>query len=68
MSEDRFEALETQLAFQEDLIQKLDAALADQQQQIFDLRLQLKHASGQIEAMVGQPSDQQSPEPPPPHY
>ncbi|HIG39818.1 MAG: SlyX family protein [bacterium] len=68
MSEDRFVTLETQLAFQEDMIQKLDDALAEQQKQILDIKVQLKYANSQIEAMEGQMPDQQAPEPPPPHY
>ena len=68
MSEHRFIALETQLAFQEDMIQKLDDALAEQQKQILDIKVQLKYATSQIEAMEAQVPDQQSPEPPPPHY
>jgi len=68
MIEDRFVALETQLAFQEDMIQKLDDALAQQQKQILDIKVQLKYATSQIEAMEGQMPDQQPAEPPPPHY
>jgi SlyX protein len=67
MSEARFEDLETQLAFQEDLIQKLDDALADQQQQIFDLKIQLQYVTDQIHAAEA-PKQDDLPEPPPPHY
>jgi len=66
MSEDRFESLETKIAFQEDLIQKLDDALLDQQKQILDLRIQLRHVSNQVKDMESFTPD--SPEPPPPHY
>ena len=66
MSEERFESLETKIAFQEDLIQKLDDALLDQQKQILDLRIQLRHVSNQVKDMERFTPD--SPEPPPPHY
>ena len=64
--EQRFEQLETRVAFQEDMIQKLDDALISQQKQILDLQILLKHVSSQIESMENQFPD--SPEPPPPHY
>jgi len=64
--EQRFEALETRLAFQEDTIGKLDDALVSQQQQILDLQLQLKFLSSQIESLDNH--DSAAPEPPPPHY
>ena len=66
MSEDRLEALEMKLVFQEDIIQKLDDALASQQQQILDLQVQLKYLNGQLQAVENQMPD--VPEPPPPHY
>ncbi|MDG1203780.1 MAG: SlyX family protein [Pseudomonadales bacterium] len=66
MSEERFESLETKIAFQEDLIQKLDDALSDQQKQILELRVQLRHVSSQVEDMESFIPD--APEPPPPHY
>lgn len=68
MSEERFESLETKIAFQEDLIQKLDDALSDQQQQILDLRVQLQHVSSQVKEMESFAPDSSEPEPPPPHY
>ena len=54
------------MAFQEDMIQKLDDALISQQKQILDLQILLKHVGNQIESMENQFPD--SPEPPPPHY
>jgi SlyX protein len=64
--EKRFEALETQLAFQEHLIQKLDDALGSQQQQLLDIQRQLELMMDQIKTMekVGP----EAPETPPPHY
>ena len=64
--EQRFELLETRLAFQEDMIQKLDDALISQQKQILDLQILLKHVSSQVETMENSVPD--STEPPPPHY
>ncbi len=66
MGNDRFEELETKIAFQEDVIHKLDDALASQQQQIMDLQTQLKHVTSQLKTLEAQFPD--SPEPPPPHY
>ncbi|MCS5574337.1 MAG: SlyX family protein, partial [Pseudomonadales bacterium] len=47
MSEDRIARLEEQIAFQEDVIQKLDGALADQQKQLME-------AERKIELMIQQ--------------
>lgn len=66
MGNDRFEELETKIAFQEDVIHKLDDALASQQQQIMDLQIQLKHVTSQLKTLETQLPD--SAEPPPPHY
>ena len=65
---DRIEALETKLAFQEDVIHKLDDALISQQQQIMDLQRQLKWLGAQMKELEHHLPDQQVPEPPPPHY
>ena len=62
----RFEMLETRVAFQEETIQKLDDALISQQKQILDLQMLLKHVSNQLETMENSFPD--SPEAPPPHY
>ena len=67
MSEDRIARLEEQIAFQEDVIQKLDDALADQQKQIME-------AERKIELMIQQlrKLEANQPAPPddekPPHY
>lgn len=58
------EALETQLAFQEHLIQKLDDALGSQQQQLLDMQRQIELLMEQIKMM----EKPESPESPPPHY
>lgn len=67
MSEDRFEALESKAAFQEDLIQQLDDAVIAQQRQISELQHQLKMLRSEFRSLENQmPAD--APEPPPPHY
>lgn len=68
MTDARFVELETKMAFQEDLIQKLDDAVANQQQQIFELQTLVKYLSSQIKEVEGQLPDSDAPEPPPPHY
>ena len=67
MSEERILRLEEQLAFQEDVIQKLDDAVADQQQQLMvaerkiDLLVQQLQ---KLEASQPAPPDDEKP----PHY
>ncbi len=63
---DRFENLETKLAFQEDLIQKLDDALGSQQQQIIEMQNQITRVVEHLKSMENSLPDE--PEPPPPHY
>lgn len=62
--------LQTQLAFQEDVIERLDGALAAQQQEILDLRRQLewlrerqRALETQDPARAASPADEK-----PPHY
>ena len=62
--------LETKLAFVEDTVRALDAALATQQQYMLQLhqelealRIRLREQGARLDAMT--PSE---PEPPPPHY
>jgi len=64
--EARIEALESKLAFQEDLIAQLNDALVGQQNRIDQLEVWLKVLAQQIRIGLdpGQPSD----ESPPPHY
>lgn len=67
MSDKRFEELETRIAFQEDLLQKLDDALAGQQKQLFDLQARLALVTEQVrelEPTVDQDPDSERP----PHY
>jgi SlyX protein len=60
--------LETQLAFQEDVIEQLNRALADQQMQMDKLTFQVKHLVDRVKQL--QPSNiaDASEETPPPHY
>ncbi|MFT7133370.1 MAG: SlyX protein [Cyclobacteriaceae bacterium] len=67
MSDDRFTELEMKLAFQDDVIHKLDEALIDQQQQIMALQRQVKLLGNEVRTLDAQTGSQQ-PEPPPPHY
>ncbi|MFT4720601.1 MAG: SlyX protein [Candidatus Azotimanducaceae bacterium] len=67
MSDDRFTELEMKLAFQEEVIHKLDEALIDQQQQIMALQRQVKLLGNEVRTLDAQTGSQQ-PEPPPPHY
>ena len=61
MSEDRITRLEEQIAFQEDVIQKLDDALADQQKQLME-------AERKIELMIQQLRKLEANQPAPPDY
>lgn len=66
MNESRFDAIETQAAFQEELLQKLDEALASQQRQILDLKEQLRIMGEQVRSLeAGLPPIEDTP---PPHY
>lgn len=70
MDEDEFqfllEDLQTKLAFQEDLIQKLDDALGSQQRQLLDMDRRVELLMEQIKMMEN--TIPASPESPPPHY
>ncbi len=67
VTEGRLLELETRVAFQEDTIQKLDDALAAQQQQIMDLERQVHLLGTQIKEIEIVPANT-GPEAPPPHY
>ena len=66
MTEQRLENLESRLAFQEDLIQKLDDALGSQQQQLLKMQHRLELLIEQIKLV--EQSIPESPDSPPPHY
>lgn len=65
--DEKFEALETRQAFQDDLLAKLDDALSGQQKQIFDLKAEVRRLSERVrelEAMLPDVEDDGRP----PHY
>ncbi|MCB1692438.1 MAG: SlyX family protein [Pseudomonadales bacterium] len=66
MSESRFEAIETRLAFQEDLLGKLDDALVSQQKQILELREQVRVLGQQLADLEASAPVQEDSRPP--HY
>ena len=60
------EALEIRLAFQDDLLQKLDNALASQQQQLMALEHRIKILTEQLKKVDLWPGEEEHE--PPPHY
>lgn len=69
MMEKRFEDLETRMAFQEDLIEKLDAVVAGQQQRIGELEKMLELLVGRYRELAEEVQSQIShKDEPPPHY
>ena len=60
------EDLQSQIAFQEDMIQKLDAALGEQQQELLALKRVIRELTQQIRQIESvQPEDTDQT---PPHY
>ena len=67
MSEDRIARLEEQVAFQEDVIQKLDDALADQQKQLMEAERKIELMIQQLQKLeANQPASPDDEKPP--HY
>ena len=64
---DSVEALEIKVSFQDELLQQLDDALGQQQQEILLLKEQLRVLSEQVR-LLGDSESKTSVEPPPPHY
>lgn len=64
----RLDTLESQTAFQEDIIDQLNVELAEHQAQIADLKYQLQLLAGRIKDLVPNNIAKQEDEPPPPHY
>jgi SlyX protein len=66
--QERIEALETKLTFQEDTIQVLNDALIEQQARIDHLEAMLKLVSERVLTTPEEAQNESAPEPPPPHY
>ena len=66
--QERIEALETKLTFQEDTIQVLNDALIEQQARIDHLEAMLKLVSERVLNAPDEVQNESAPEPPPPHY
>ena len=64
----RLEALETRLAYQDQTIEELNAALTGQWQEIDKLRRQLVLLEAELRATAEAGLVSGAPEPPPPHY
>lgn len=60
--------VQTQLAYQEDMVRELNDALALQQQEILVLRRQLQLLKQRQDDMASEPTGPDSPDEPPPHY
>ncbi len=68
VGESRFEDMESRIAFQEDLLQKLDDALGQQQQQIFELKEDIRRLNEIIVNLEGALPAPGEDDGPPPHY
>jgi|TARA_B100001094_G_C17773466_1_gene596180 uncharacterized coiled-coil protein SlyX len=67
--DEKIRLLEERIAFQEDILQKVDDAAGDQQKQIIGLEKQLKYLLGQFRKLESISSDEgSSEEQKPPHY
>lgn len=60
--------LEMKVMFQEDLIERLNQSVVEQQQQIHDLQFQMKHVVDKVKAMSASQVASENEETPPPHY
>ncbi len=60
--------LQTQLSFQEDIVQQLNEVVTRQQGDIDDLRQELNILKQQIQVMISNQLDSQEENIPPPHY
>jgi SlyX protein len=66
---DRLIELESRIAFQEDAIERLSTAVAEQQAHISRLREELQRLARQVRSMAHSPlGAAPGEEPPPPHY
>jgi SlyX protein len=64
----RIAELETQLAFQDDLLQSLNKVVIRQEEQLGQLALEVKSLREQVSSIAAEPARPNSEEPPPPHY
>lgn len=62
------EQLQMKVAFQEDTIEKLSSALADQQKRIEQLTFQMQHLIDKLQQVSASNIADASEETPPPHY
>ncbi len=69
-TDDRFEAIETRQAFQDDAVQKLDDALDYQTRKVLELERIVSRLLERVESLEQAMEDAQSPQDdgPPPHY
>ncbi|AWL10604.1 Protein SlyX like protein [Saliniradius amylolyticus] len=67
-TDEDIEALQTQLAFQEDTIDQLNQALASQQRQIEALEFKLGHVVDRLKQVKVSNIAREDEETPPPHY
>ncbi|MGJ8692004.1 MAG: SlyX family protein [Thalassotalea sp.] len=65
---EKLEALESRNAFQDDIIDKLNQELTIHQQEIAELKYQLKLIASRLKEAGNNEPDSQDIEPPPPHY
>ncbi|WP_206483227.1 SlyX family protein [Thalassotalea sp. G2M2-11] len=66
--EQSIEALESRNAFQDDVIEQLNHELTIHQEEITNLKIQLKLIATRLKESQPQSTDKQEIEPPPPHY
>lgn len=66
--EHSIEALESRNAFQDDVIEQLNHELSIHQEEIANLKLQLKLIANRIKDSTASQANTQEIEPPPPHY
>jgi len=66
--EQSIEALESRNAFQDDIIEQLNKELKIHQDEIFELKAQLKIIANRVKDSQQSGMDKQDIEPPPPHY
>jgi SlyX protein len=64
----RLEELETQLAFQDDLVQSLNKVVIRQEEQLLQMAQDLKSLREQVISLATEPAKRNSEEAPPPHY